>query len=359
MQKYTLHVILPLALLLAGAGCGGPETESVEAVQEKVTPVEVYTVNEAEFEDFIELPVAASPYREANLGVTGGGRIVELNVDKGDRVRKGDILLKVDDVLFKAALDQAEANLAYQKKEFSRSEKLFRDGTITEAEYDAAELQLATAKSAAEQAQKQYDDATLEAPFSGIITMRNVEVGDILTPGVSAFRLVDVSRIKVQAGVPEKYIVHFEKGRQVNIVFDALPGQNFAADIDYIAPESNTGTRTFLAEMIIRNPDGVIRAGILGNARILRSVVDRALAVPINAMVETQEGRKVFVARSDNTAEERTIEIAEANDTLVRITAGLRAGDQVITKGQHDLVNGEKIKIMSRYEDASGGGINQ
>ena len=346
-------------LLLAGAGCGGPDTDSVEAVQEKVTPVEVFTVNEAEFEDFIVLPVVASPYRQANLGVTSGGRVVELNADKGDLVRKGTVLLKVDDILYRAALGQADANLEYQKKEFARSEKLFRDGTITEAEYDGAALQLATAESAAEQAGKQFDDTTLEAPFGGVITMRNVEVGDILSPGVSAFRLVDVSRVKVQAGVPEKYIAYFEKGRQVNIVFDALPGREFDAEIDYIAPESNTGTRTFLTEMIVRNPDGVIRAGILGNARILRSIVDKAIAIPINALVETQEGRRVYVALPDNTAEERVIEIAQASDTMVRITAGLHAGDMVITKGQHDLVNGEKIKILSRYEESGGEGVNQ
>ena len=361
---------LAVLILITAAGCSnesqqaninsdGKQNTETDAFTAKVVNVEIYNAAEASFQDYITLPVVVSPNKGVNLGLTNGGKITKINVDKGDRVSKDMILLETDDVLLKAAYDQAKANLEYQKTEFERNRKLFDNGTITEAQYDGVKLQLATAQSSFDMAKKQYEDSTLKAPFAGIVTMRNVEVGDILSPGSPAFRIIDMSMVKVQAGIPEKHIVLFKEGNTVAIRLDAIPDKVFKGKINYISPEASTAVRTFLAEINVDNSEGLIRAGTMGNAQILRQVIPNTIMIPLNALVESQTGRSVFIARNDNTAEERTVEIGTADDTMIRIVTGVNPGDRVIVKGQQDLVTGEKIKITGEYVADLGEGTVQ
>ncbi|MFC1694462.1 efflux RND transporter periplasmic adaptor subunit, partial [Candidatus Latescibacterota bacterium] len=222
MENSIRNLFVIVFLLIAAMGCGKKEASESETDFTKVTNVEIYTVTASSFEDYISLPVVVMPNREVNLGLVGGGKVTRILVDKGDRVKKDMILLETDDTLLSASYDQARASLEYQKKEFARSEKLYSDGSISTAAYDAAELQFASAQSSYDMAKKQYEDAKLKAPFSGVVTMRNVEVGAILGPGTPAFRIIDVSKVKVQAGIPEKYIAEFKVGNMVTISFDAL-----------------------------------------------------------------------------------------------------------------------------------------
>ena len=170
-----------------------------------------------------------------------------------------------------------------------------------------------------------------------------------LIPGTPAFRIIDVNKVKVRAGIPEKHIVLFREGNTVAVRFDAIPDKVFKGRIDYISPEASTSIRTFLAEILVDNSDRLIRAGIMGDAKILKQVHENAVMVPINALLESQKGRIVFVAGNDNKAEERNVEIGAANDTMIRIIKGINPGDRVIVKGQQDLVNGEAINITGEY----------
>jgi membrane fusion protein, multidrug efflux system len=354
-QKIIMGMMLITMML---SGCTKKDDMAAEVDFTKVTNVEVYTVSLRDFDDFITLPVIVSPYRAVNLGLPNGGKVTKINVDKGDRTTKGNVLLETDDVLLRVQYEQAVAHLEYQKKDHARSEKLFRDGSITNAAFDASKFQLSTTQSSCDMAKKQYEDAVLKAPFSGTVTARHVEIGDILAPGSPAFRIIDVSRVKVQAGIPEKYIASFNIGNDVSISFDALPGRTFKARINYIAPEASPSVRTFLAEMVVDNNDGAIRIGIMGNARILKKKTENSILVPINALIETQKGRVVFVAKEDNTVEERLIEYGESNDTMVHIISGLQPGDKIIARGQHDLVTGERINITGEYAGSSVGGYS-
>ncbi|MEW6753019.1 MAG: efflux RND transporter periplasmic adaptor subunit [Candidatus Latescibacterota bacterium] len=347
---------LALAALVATTGCGQSESQPAaqeEATSGRVTNVEVYPVAPTTFTEHVTLPVVVNPYREANLGLVSGGRVVRLHADKGDRVASGQVLLETETETLRAALALARANLEFQQGEFGRSEQLFRSGSINQSAFDAARLALAQAQSQHDIARQQLADATLEAPFAGTITMRSAEVGDVLGPGVAAFRLIDVDRVKVQAGIPERYVEDFRRGNTVAISFDAMPGRHFAGQINYIAPEASPTVRTFLCEMVVDNLDGAIRAGIMGNARIERRTFEEALLVPLDAVVETQAGRRAFVVVDDTLAAERAIVVQGGGGEMVVVAAGLRSGDQVITKGQHEIVAGDRVRVAGQYRPSA------
>ena len=346
-------LFMTLSVIVAAAGCGDKASESQPEYTERITNVETFTITPTEYREYITLPVVVIPNREVNLGLTGGGKATVIHVDKGDRVGKDMVLLETDDILLKAQYENARATYEYQKNEFARSEKLYREGSITAAAHDAATLQLAQAENANTMAKKQLEDAVLKAPFSGIVTSRSVEVGDILGIGSPAFRIIDISRVKVQAGIPEKYIGDFAEGNTVSIEFDSLPGKAFEGKIGYVSPEANTSVRTFLAEIVVDNSTGLLRSGIMGNARILRKIFENALLAPINAAIETQNGSIVFVAGENDIVEERRIVIGSGNDTMIMLLSGVSPGERIIAKGQHDLVAGEKVNITGTYTVAA------
>jgi len=354
-----LFAYCAIAAVLVVSGCGKKAAETQQEYQEKITNVAVYDASPTQFDEYITLPVVVTPDKEVNLGLTSGGKVTKIYVDKGDRVAKDKILLETDAVLLEAQLKNAESTLDYQKKEFDRSSKLFNDNSITEAAYDAAKFQYTQAQTGYDIAKKQLEDSVLKAPFGGIVTARNVEIGDILSPGTSAFRIIDMSKVKVQVGIPEKYIEDFKAGNAVSVKFDALPDEEFDGRIGFVSPEADPSVRTFLAEIIINNAKGLLKSGIMGDARILRKTFDDAIMIPLNAVIETQYGRIAFVAKPDNTAEQRTVETGGSDGTMVQVLAGIQSGDRVIVKGQHDLVNGEKINVTSGEAAQPAGGSGQ
>lgn len=182
-----------------------------------------------------------------------------------------------------------------------------------------------------------------------MITERNVEIGDILGAGTPAFRLIEIDRVKVQAGIPERYVGDFRKGNQVTILFDAIPGREFQGSINYIAPEASTSVRTFIAEIVVNNSGNQIRVGIMGNARIQQRAYPDATVVPMDALIETQYGRRLFVVKSDSTVEERKITLGGSAGAMILVTSGIQPGDKVVTKGQKDLSNGEKVRVTGEY----------
>lgn len=343
---------LALAALVAATGCAkGDAQDPVES--SRVTNVEVYRVAPQTFTEYVDLPAVVAPYRAANLSLVSGGKIARLLADKGDRVRQGALLLQTETEMLRAGLDLARANLEFQEGEFARNEQLFAAGSIPVSAFDAGKLALAQAHSQLEIAQKQYDDASLEAPFSGTLTMRNAEIGDVLGPGTPAFRLIDIDRVKIQVGIPERFIEDFHEGNTVTVVLDALPGKELSGRIGYIAPEASPAVRTFLAEIVVDNRDGAIRAGIMGSARIQRRTFPDALLIPLDALIETQSGRKVFVVVGDSLAAERSITIDGSGDDLIVVSSGIQAGEPVVTKGQHDIVDGDRVRVTGEYRKAA------
>jgi multidrug efflux system membrane fusion protein len=350
MTRYLGWIALGALL----AACGRKESETpTPQVAAKTTNVEVFAVRPQTFVEYVVLPVVVIPYREADLSLVNGGQVTRVLADKGDRVAAGRVLLETDTQVLRAAGELARANLVFQQGEFTRTEQLYTAGSVPSSALDAARLALAQAQSGHDIASKQLRDATLQAPFAGTVTMRNAEVGKVLGPGTPAFRLIEIDRVKVQAGIPERLIADFRTGNTVALSFDAIPGRQFAGTINYLAPEANPGVRTFLCEIVVDNRDGLIRAGIMGNARIQRRTFADALQIPLDALIETQSGRKVMVVERDTLAVERAVTIDGAGDEMVVVTQGLAAGERVVTKGQHNLVNGDRVKVTGEYRPAA------
>ena len=174
----------------------------------------------------------------------------------------------------------------------------------------------------------------------------------MLSPGAPAFRIINMDRVKIQAGIPEKYIADFAVGNRVTFTIDAIPGREYEAQISFLSPEADPTVRTFLAEMEVGNRDGAIRAGVMGNASIRRKVIENAFMVPLNAVIETENGSIVFVLNQNNTVSSRPITLKGSSNTMLWVD-GLEANERIITLGQHDLIDGELVNVTGEYTPSS------
>lgn len=345
-MKKVISIMISLmgALAVLSFGCGGSQEAAQEQPVTRITNVRTYTIEPMLFEEYIQLPVTVRPYREVELGVANGGEVVAIHADKGTQVREGTVLIETDKTLAAAQLRTAQANLDYQQSEFNRSRRLLDEGSITQAAFDVVQLQVSLARSSVDQAQKQVDNSTLVAPFSGVITDRSAEIGAILSPGYPAFRLIDINRVKVLTGIPEKYISDFKVGSLVNIRFDAYPERLYNGRIDFISPEADPAVRTFRAEIVVNNSDHTLKAGIMGNARILRKTIEDAIVIPLNAVIEGQTGRVVYILR-DNVAQRVTVELGGSRGEYVHVISGIEPGDRLVVAGQYEVVTGERVNV--------------
>ncbi len=339
---------LYLAILTIGSGCSSGDAGN-PAPPGRVTNVEVYPVVPRTFVEHFSVPATVVPRRQVDLSMVGGGRVTAVQVDKGDRVEAGQTLLQTDTTSLQAAFDLAAANLEFQTGEFERASRLYEAGSINQSAFAAARLALAQARSERDIARQRLKDATLEAPFTGMITQRHVELGDVLGPGAPAFRLIDADRVKVQVGIPERLVGDFRIGNTVSIELDALPGEVLSGRLEYLAPEASPGVRTFLAEMLLDNHNGMVRSGLMGQARIQRRTFSDALLVPLDALIEGQDGRQLFVVRHDTLAVQRAIDIAATDAGMMVVRRGIDIGDRVVTKGQHELVDGDRVRVTGEY----------
>ena len=153
-----------------------------------------------------------------------------------------------------------------------------------------------------------------------------------------------MSRVKVLTGIPEKYIGDFAIGSSVEIQFDAYPDRPYEGKIGYLSPEADSSVRTFLAEIIVNNSDRTLKAGIMGNAMILRKSIENAVVIPLNAVIEGQTGRVAYVL-NNNIAERRTVELGGSRGEYVHIVSGIDPGERVIVVGQYDVVTGEQVNV--------------
>jgi len=172
------------------------------------------------------------------------------------------------------------------------------------------------------------------------------EAGEFVSIGAPLVRVVQVDRIKVLVGIPERDVPHFKPGDDVSVGFDALPDRACSGRIFRIATTAEPATRTFITEIEVENSDRAIKPGMIARVALVRASFPEAITVPMFAVLSRSDGRFVFVERG-GLAESRPVEVGFFQDGEVLITRGLDAGDRLIVVGHRTLRDGEPVRVAS------------
>lgn len=281
------------------------------------------------------------------------GRITKLNFGDGQYVKKGQLLVAFDSTVNQAEVQQAKAELSIAKANFERNDELARQKFISIRARDesAANVQVLEAKLAL--AQARLSKLEIKAPFSGIVGIRNVSIGDYVKDGADLVNLEDISSVKVDFRVPERFMDRVQRGQELEVVVDALPNKPFRAKVDAVDPQVDSAGRSALLRGRIDNPDGKLKPGMFARVRLTLSEREKALVVPEEAIVP--QGNKITVWKVvDGKAMRTEVKTGARRDAKVEIVEGLQLGDMVVTAGQMRLArDGSPVRIA---QDASQGG---
>ena len=278
-------------------------------------------------------------YVKNNIVPQTAGRITKINVEIGDRVRKGQVLAEID----KAQLQQAQLQLHNAEVELERLRTLYNAGGLSKSDLDAIELQYNVAKT---QVNNLIENTTLLSPIDGVITARNYDAGDMYAMSAPIFTVEQIKPVKLLVAVSESDYSKVKKGDRVSITAEAFPELAFDGKIDRIYPTIDPATRTFNVEVVVSNNYSTLRPGMFARVKISFGENENVV-IPDVAVVKQQGSgeRFVYVLNEDGTVTYQKIELGRRMGTEYEVLSGLVDGAKVVTGGQIRLKDGIKVTV--------------
>jgi HlyD family secretion protein len=364
MSNRIALVALLLACGVSGCSSRADAQQQKKADAGNAVPVSVTTPRNDALARTVVATGSINPWQEAIIGPeVGGYRVSSVNVDVGDKVRKGQELVRLSaDMLNaevaskRAAHRQAQAQLVNAVAALHRAESLKGSGAVSAAEQERLQSEELAARARVEAAAADEDAAELKlrytrvlSPDDGVITARTVVVGQIAQAGAEMLRLLRQSRVEWRAEVPEARLREISVGKAVRVT--TADGSTLIGKVRTVAPTVHSGTRTGLIYVDLPEP-GSARPGMFARGEIETSSA-KAATLPMASVVVRDGYSYVFVVNGEQDVERRRIETGSVRDGRVEVIAGLNGSERVVERGAGFLKDGDRINIVQPEEAAA------
>lgn len=321
-------------------------------------------------DEALVLPATVQAYEESPIYARTNGYLLRWNKDIGSHVTKGELLAEIDSpeidqelMQARATRQQVAAQLEIAKISNERWQNLRKTDSVSQQEadmqssnYQQAIANLAAADANVKRLEQLESFKRVYAPFSGVLTKRNVDPGALINAGSTGKQLFDVARVnplRVFASVPQTYTPAIKVGMPAYLVLQEFPGQKFAGTVARTAEAIDPGTRTLLTEVDVPNPNEKLLPGAYGELHFQVAIDVAKLTIPVNAMLFRQEGARVAVVGADSKVHLRTITIGRDYGTSLEVLGGISSDDRIIINPPDSLQDGQTVRIS---EDNAGGG---
>ena len=317
-------------MLLKGAkGQTGTQAFMMQA-QQRLNAVG-YIVVPTHMSELINSTGTLRPDEEVDLSFETSGKIVGINFTEGTRVKKGDLLAKINDGPLQAQLEKLKAELKMaEAKEYRQKSLLGRDA-ISQESYDQIVTDVQTINADINLIKAQIAMTELRAPFDGIIGLRYLSEGSFATPSTKIARLIKTSPIKIEFSIPEKYASEIRIGYPITFNIDGS-NQVYNASVYAIDPKIDINTRTIVLRALYPNKNEELRSGRYAGITLELSKIDNAVAIPTEAIIPEMDGEKVFIYKRGK-AQSVNVTTGLRTESKIQIRDGLKEGDTLITTG--------------------------
>ncbi|MBX3193101.1 MAG: efflux RND transporter periplasmic adaptor subunit [Labilithrix sp.] len=352
---------------IAGAGC----TNKSEAAP-KGRPPPLVVVGKVEGRDVaveIHAPVELRPLAQADVGSKTLGYLDAVLVDRGDAVKRGQLvaLVRPSDlpdqlVAARGTLSQSQASVTLARNNFERAKQLAPGGVVSQQELQQSQAALATAEAqeAAAKAQvaayaTRLGETRIESPLDGVVTVRRLDPGALVGP-TAATTILSVARVdvlRVFVTVTERDVQLVKVGQKAHVEVDALPGRSIEGAVVRLAPLLDPGTRTLDAEVQIDNAKGELRPGMFGRGAIVAAVHPGAAVVAATSIQISGGKRWAFVLKGDK-VERREVTVGVDEGDTLEITKGLAVGEEIVTTGIDAVSDGAAVRVVRGVDPFTG-----
>lgn len=351
MKKIIIYLILIVVIVLLGWNkYSRSQKSSEQAGPPKNMPVMVstYTVATQTTSHQISSTGNILAEEEVVLYPETQGRITQIAFTEGSEVNKGALLIKLNDADLQAQLKKAQSTLRLKDDTEKRSRQLLDKGAISQETYDIARNELNSIQADIDLIKEQIRKTEIRAPFSGRIGLRNVSEGSFVNSSTRIAALQNISQVKIEFSVPEKYAASINNGSTIQFNTDGK-STPVAARIYAIEPKVDEVTRNVIMRAICANPNRSLLPGAFVRVMVPVEANKNAVLVPTQAVVPILKGQKVFVVQGDS-AVERKIKTGIRQDKYIEVTEGLNNGDKVVVEGVMYMKPGAKVKVKGNQQ---------
>jgi membrane fusion protein (multidrug efflux system) len=305
-------------------------TEPIRQGQQKLNVVG-YIISPSNMSEMINSTGTLRPDEEVDLAFETSGKIVGINFTEGTRVKKGNLLAKINDKPLQAQLEKLKAELKMaEAKEFRERSLLGRDA-ISQESYDQVLTDVQTIKADIDLIKAQIDMTELRAPFDGIIGLRYLSEGSYTTTATKIAKLIKISPLKIEFSISEKYSSEIRIGYPITFTIDGS-NQIFDASIYAVDPKVDINTRTIVLRALYPNKNEELKSGRYAGITLELSKIDGTAEIPTEAVIPEMDGEKVFIYKNGK-AQSVKISTGLRTESKIQITEGLKFGDTLITTG--------------------------
>lgn len=315
-----------------GKGGGGPQ---------KAMPVDYIVASYDNTDQSIFSTGTVVPNEEVELKSEVNGRLVKLNLQEGNSVKKGQVIAKLQDDDLRAQLRKIDFEESLASQIEARQKKLLDINAISKEEFEIAGNKVKTLGADKELLQVQLRKTIITAPFNGKIGLKNISEGAYVTPATIIATLVQTNPVKIDFTIPEKYSALIRRGQNITFQRDGSP-QNYTATVLAVDPQIDVSLRTLKIRAKATNNGGELLPGMFVRVN-LNLGTEKSIMVPTDAIVPVLDGKKVYVMKN-GVATDVVIETGLRNERAVQVVSGLNIGDTVITTGIITMKNGTAVK---------------
>jgi membrane fusion protein (multidrug efflux system) len=309
---------------------------------EKVA-VDVFVVSPTAYQNTINATGTVLANEEVELFSEVAGRVTRINFEEGSRVRKGQLLLTVNDQEMRAQLQKLKSNQQLYQDMEERQRTLLEKEYISRQEYDQVSNQLATATADIKALQASLDKAYIRAPFDGVVGLRQVSEGSYVSANTPIANIVDVSPVKIEFSIPGRYSQMVRPGDKITFTTERNP-EVYEAEIYAIEPNIDPATRTLRMRARYHNQEEEVKPGAFVKVTLPLKEVEEAILIPTEAIIPEVSGHSVFLAK-DGKGVSQKVKIGQRSERLIQIMEGISPGDTVIRSGILQVRPGADLSI--------------
>lgn len=340
------HSLLPFLFALLAAGCGKGQSDAGTATQKPTPLAQVVKAEKRDLSKTLMFTGSVEPVKVARMASPAEGPIIECPVREGDRVQKGQLLVRVGrSRIAEAGLEAAREELRRQEAEFKRVAQLVQSGSLPGEQLDVARANRKRAEAQVAAMETSAQDYAIEAPWDGVVSKVWVAEGNYVSPRTPLIELYDPASLVLRLAIPEQQALAVQPHQAVEVVLDAHPGRRFRGRISRVYPELERTTRTMTAEVILAE-DVFLLSGMFARAEVVVETLSNVVVVPESALVVLPNGETVAFVLEGEKAARRKVKTALEAGGAVAIASGIQAGETVIVRGHETLKDGATVQVM-------------
>ncbi|GJL61787.1 MAG: MexH family multidrug efflux RND transporter periplasmic adaptor subunit [Nitrospirales bacterium] len=279
------------------------------------------------------------------------GWIEDILVDVGDVVKKGQLLIKLDERELLTTRAERQAHRVFTQREYQRDARLVKEGAIAQSEADRSRMMFEEARAKNQQIETLLSYTKVTSPIDGLVTnrLKLINPGELVHPNTHLLDLADTQQMRVQVKVAGKDLPHIHVGTTATVRFPSLSVDNtIAAQVSAVFPQLNPRTRTSTIELMVENPKGHLRADMFAIVDLVLKQKSDAIIIPRQAVLQI-EGESVVFTTDTVVAMKQPVVLGISSNNMVEVVEGIKEGDMVITKGARGLTDFQEVAVVSGF----------